>query len=172
MILNLNSISVNQTREIGLKIGFSLTGGELILLSGDLGMGKTLLTKGIAKGINIPEEEIVSPTFTLQNRYFSKKLNTYLCHFDLYRIGDNTDERSGLISPEIDEALDEGIIVVEWAQYLHRSYFSIQNTIMIDITIPCSNTEERSIKIKANNKNINGLEKFHKMLQQNIFLKH
>ncbi len=166
MISILNSRSVDQTLEIGKKIGSLLKGTELILLSGDLGMGKTLLTKGIAAGLGIPEREIVSPTFTLQNRYFSEKLNCYLCHFDLYRIGDNSLDKSGMISPEIDEDLEENILVVEWAQYLHKSYFRVPFLIKIDITIPDNDPNERKIIIETDIKGLhnNKLDNYTKRL--------
>lgn len=146
MILNLNSQSPEQTKAIGYKIGCLLKGNELILLSGDLGMGKTLITKGIAEGIGVSGNEIVSPTFTLQNRYVSDKTMS-LCHFDMYRIGDSTAGQSGLISPEIDEELGENIVIVEWAEYLHESYFKVPSVIKIEITIPNDNLNERSIVV-------------------------
>lgn len=149
MILSLNSRSSDRTKEIGESLGSLLNGTELILLSGDLGMGKTLITKGIAKGIGISEREIVSPTFTLQNRYYSEKLKSYLCHFDLYRLGDSSMGGSGLISPEIDEDLGENIIIVEWSQYLHESYFRVPNVIKIDFTIPGNDLNERKIIIET-----------------------
>ncbi len=153
MILNLSSQSPEQTKSIGYKIGSLLKGSELILLSGDLGMGKTLITKGIAEGIGISENEIVSPTFTLQNRYISNK-KTYLCHFDMYRIGGSMAGQSGLISPEIDEELGENIVIVEWAQYLHESYFKVPDVIKIEITIPNDNLNERRIIINTSFKPI------------------
>ena len=158
MILNLNSRSTDQTIEIGKKLGSLLNGTELILLSGDLGMGKTLITKGIAKGLGISVNEIVSPTFTLQNRYFSDKTKTYLCHFDLYRLGDSTIENLKLTSPEIDEELGENIIAVEWAQYLHQSYFKVPNVIKVDITIPGNDLNERKIIIETKGSCKNNLD--------------
>ena len=65
MNLKLNSPSANKTFDIGRQLGSHLKGDELILLIGELGAGKTLITKGIASSLGIDPREIVSPTFTL-----------------------------------------------------------------------------------------------------------
>lgn len=153
MIINLNSKSIEKTKEIGFNIGSSLKGNELILLIGELGAGKTLMTKGIARGLEIPESEIVSPTFTLQNSYYSTKTDNFVHHFDLYRIGETVNE-IGIISPEIDECLDESIAIVEWAQYLDRSYFKLNNLIKIYIDGSDNNENKRIIKVETELKSI------------------
>ena len=70
---------------IGQKLGRLLNSGDIIVLSGDLGAGKTTLTKGIAKGLGITDY-ITSPTFTIVNEYDSGRLK--LNHFDVYRVSD------------------------------------------------------------------------------------
>ena len=140
MNLKLYSNSPENTVEIGGKIGSRLKGNEIILLSGDLGAGKTLLTKGIASSLGIDPNEVVSPSFTLIN-HFSGKYRLF--HVDLYRMGD-------LIAttlPEIDEYIDEGIIVVEWAQYLDPSYFQLTNVINIDFQT--ANHNRRTLTIQT-----------------------
>lgn len=77
------SRSVNQTLNLGKKIAARLVGGEIILLSGSLGAGKTVLAKGIAQGLGIDQHEVISPTFVLLRVYSGKHL---LQHFDLYRL--------------------------------------------------------------------------------------
>jgi len=77
------SRSVNQTLNLGKKIAAHLAGGEIILLSGSLGAGKTVLAKGIAQGLGIDKHEVVSPSFVLLRVYSGKHL---LQHFDLYRL--------------------------------------------------------------------------------------
>ena len=74
--------SESETADLGRKIGEQLSGGEIITLSGDLGAGKTALTKGIALGLGVCET-VVSPTFTLMNEY-SGRLTLY--HYDAYRL--------------------------------------------------------------------------------------
>ena len=73
--------SKEETIELGMKISEKLFPGSVITLNGDLGAGKTTITKGIGKGLGI-EEEIISPTFNILKCYFNKKLNLY--HIDAY----------------------------------------------------------------------------------------
>lgn len=158
MTLDLSSPSPNKTFEIGNKIGCCLRGNEIIFLCGELGAGKTLFTKGIAASLGINPHEIVSPTFTLLNQYefFMKQANkrdsetvSWLIHFDCYRLANLVKDpdmvaassrsgekecqglTSGLILPEIDEWIGLAIVVIEWAQYLHYSYFNLENSISI-----------------------------------------
>jgi tRNA threonylcarbamoyladenosine biosynthesis protein TsaE len=77
------SSSVNQTLKLGKTIAGKLSGGEIILLSGSLGAGKTVLAKGIAQGLGVNKNNVVSPTFVLLRVYQGKYL---LQHFDFYRI--------------------------------------------------------------------------------------
>lgn len=77
------STSVAQTLKIGRQLGRNLRGGEIILLSGSLGAGKTVLAKGIAQGLGINKDDVISPTFVLLRVHKGKHL---LQHFDLYRL--------------------------------------------------------------------------------------
>ena len=103
------SFSEEMTFEIGKKLGEKADKGEIICLEGDLGVGKTVFTKGFAEGLNI-EENIDSPTFTIVQEYTEGRLPLY--HFDVYRIGDIS---------EIDEIgyedyfFGEGVCLIEWA---------------------------------------------------------
>lgn len=142
MNLSLNSQSSEDTFEIGKKLGEFLKGRELILLSGELGAGKTVLTKGIGFSLGIDPNEIVSPTFTLMNIY---KGRTTLYHLDLYRIGNNI---TGSI-PEIDESIGSGVLVVEWAKYLDPFYLNEKNLVEIKILHPGINNESREILIRS-----------------------
>ena len=90
-----------QTEEVGSKIGTCLLGGEVILLSSDIGGGKTALVRGIARGLG-STDHVSSPTFTISKIYKSPKLTLY--HFDFYRL-----QEPGIINYELVEALhDEG----------------------------------------------------------------
>ena len=73
----------NATHVLGMDLGKSLTAGSVLLLTGELGSGKTTLVQGLAQGMNIVDS-IVSPTFTIINEYFSGRLPLY--HLDLYRL--------------------------------------------------------------------------------------
>jgi tRNA threonylcarbamoyladenosine biosynthesis protein TsaE len=107
--MNLQSNSVEQTIEIGRSIGRSLQGGEVIALIGQLGTGKTHLVKGIARGLEIDESAVNSPTFTLINEY-EGRLPLY--HIDAYRL----DKPQQLAELGFDELCGTpNVTLVEWA---------------------------------------------------------
>ena len=96
---------------IGAKLGQLVQPGDLILLDGDLGAGKTTFTKGLAKRLGIPNN-VKSPTFTLIREYRQGRLPLY--HMDVYRLEDGGAEDLGL-----DEYFDgDGVSVVEWSQFI------------------------------------------------------
>jgi tRNA threonylcarbamoyladenosine biosynthesis protein TsaE len=105
--------SAEETIEQGRAIGARLKPPALILLSGELGAGKTTLTKGIAAGLGAAEEdEVTSPTFTLVHKY-DRGARVY--HVDLYRIGDRHDlETLGLE----DVFAEQAVVIVEWPEKL------------------------------------------------------
>ena len=103
------SFSEEMTFDIGKKLGEKADKGEIICLEGDLGVGKTLFTKGFAEGLNI-EENIDSPTFTIVQEYTEGRLPLY--HFDVYRIGDISEMDE--IGYE-DYFFGEGVCLIEWA---------------------------------------------------------
>ncbi len=104
-----------QTLELGKKLGRLLKQPTLILLQGDLGAGKTVFARGVARGLGVdPDTPITSPTFTLMNHYRAR-LDLY--HFDLYRLSD-PDE---LIEIGFDDyAHGSGIALVEWPEKLEN----------------------------------------------------
>ena len=134
------STSPNNTFALGEKIGEQLKGYEILLLSGDLGAGKTLFTKGIAKAIGIEPREVVSPSFTLMNQFSGKHS---LFHVDLYRLGEDIEGNL----PEIDDYIGEGVIVIEWAQFLDSSYFRLSHA--VDIRFQVTAEDNRQIKIET-----------------------
>src|SRR5439155_18406996 len=75
--------SEDETRAEGRALARVLRAGDVVLLSGDLGMGKTVFARGLAQGLGVPDEEVRSPSFTLVNRYRGP---VTLYHIDLYRI--------------------------------------------------------------------------------------
>lgn len=113
--LALTSPSEEATLILGKLLGRLLEQPALVLLQGDLGAGKSVLARGIARGLDVPEEvPITSPTFTLMNHY-PARLELY--HFDLYRLSD-PDE---LIELGFDEfAHGQGVALVEWPERLHE----------------------------------------------------
>ncbi len=97
------------TRSLGLEIADALEPGDVVALIGDLGTGKTALTKYIAEGLGI-KEEISSPTFTIVKEYRSGRLPLY--HFDVYRLGSGEE----LLDIGAEEMLEgDGACVIEWA---------------------------------------------------------
>jgi tRNA threonylcarbamoyladenosine biosynthesis protein TsaE len=139
MSTNFLSTSPEKTFELGEKIGKSLKGDEILLLSGDLGAGKTLLTKGIASGLDIDPKEVVSPTFSIMNRFEGKFL---LFHFDLYRLGEMI---NGII-PEMDDYMGDGVIIIEWAQFLDSSYFQLKKAVTIRFQVTPDDNREITIE--------------------------
>lgn len=126
------------TFELGEKIGESLQGGEVILLEGGLGAGKTLFTKGILNALDFDVDEVTSPSFTLVNRY-DARFTVY--HLDLWRIENNAAFAVGL-----DEILEDekAVVIIEWSERLGD--FAIENKV-IRVKIEGDGDDERIITI-------------------------
>lgn len=126
----INTSNEDQLIEAGYNFGLSLKSGNVVVLNGELGAGKTTFVKGIAKALKI-DEPITSPTYTISKLYDGK-----LCHVDSYRIAD---EDIGL-----DDLKQEGyIICVEWAENIEDYLPEINYQIDIEYTL-----EGRKIEIK------------------------
>lgn len=137
------SHSPKETLQLGKSLGSSLIPGDIILLNGDLGAGKTHLTQGICYGVGLDEGSYIrSPTFTLINEY-QGKLPIY--HIDLYRI-DSLEEIYSLGLEEI--LFNQGITIIEWAEKLrspknHKNLIlNIQDRIEINIEIVSDSERE------------------------------
>jgi tRNA threonylcarbamoyladenosine biosynthesis protein TsaE len=103
-----------ETFKLGEWVGKGLRGGEMILLRGELGAGKTLFTKGVLKGLDYDIDEVTSPSFTLVNRY-EARLRVH--HIDLYRL---TDDGSAAFAVGLEDLLhdESAVTIVEWAERL------------------------------------------------------
>ena len=101
------------TFEAGRRVGARLRGGEILLLSGTLGAGKTVFTKGLAAGLGLDPAEVSSPSFTLVNRHAEGRLVLY--HLDLYRLAEG---HGAAHAVELEELLSDerAVIVIEWAE--------------------------------------------------------
>jgi tRNA threonylcarbamoyladenosine biosynthesis protein TsaE len=99
------------TARLGAAVAGMLGAGDIVLLYGNLGAGKSTLARGLVRALTGPEEDVPSPTFTLVQFYEGV---LPVAHFDLYRLND-PDEAYEI---GLDEALDEGAAVVEWPQRL------------------------------------------------------
>ena len=123
-------MNTGETTAFGRSLGTMLEKGMVLALSGELGAGKTTLVKAIATGLDILEEDVCSPSYTLINEY-EGRLPVY--HFDLYRLTDSSE----LYELGYDDYLEgEGISIVEWADAiadaLPGEYLSIRIEIISD----------------------------------------
>jgi len=98
-------------KALGEKLGSVLVGGEIIELIGDVGAGKTTLTKGIAHGMGV-DEDVQSPSFTI-SRVYDTPSNLHLSHYDFYRLHD-----AGIMADELHETLHDPdtVTIIEWAE--------------------------------------------------------
>jgi tRNA threonylcarbamoyladenosine biosynthesis protein TsaE len=108
------SQSERETFDLGGRIGEQVSGGEVILLDGPLGAGKTVLVKGVAHALGLSEEDITSPSFTLVNPHQGRLL---LYHIDLYRLEAGA---AAAYAVDLDEILtdENAVVIIEWADRL------------------------------------------------------
>jgi tRNA threonylcarbamoyladenosine biosynthesis protein TsaE len=101
--------SEEETSAAGARLGESLRAGDVVLLYGDLGAGKTAFVRGLAQGLGAPADEVTSPTFTIVQEYPGR---VTLFHVDLYRLEEREVDDLGL-----DElVLGDGVVALEWAE--------------------------------------------------------
>jgi tRNA threonylcarbamoyladenosine biosynthesis protein TsaE len=105
------SASEQETVEAGRALAATLRAGDVVLLYGDLGAGKTAFVRGLALGLGAAPGDVSSPSFTLVQEYPNGRLPLY--HADLYRLTPAEAEDLGL-----DELMDAGIVAIEWAERL------------------------------------------------------
>ncbi len=116
--MNVITHSEAETAAVGRSLASALPGGSIVLLSGDLGAGKTAFVRGLAEGLGIDPLEVSSPTFTLIQEYRGGRLPLH--HVDLYRLTSIEVDDLGL-----DEmTLDAGITAIEWPDRLPRPFAS------------------------------------------------
>lgn len=118
--------SAEETFQLGVEIGKKAVKGQVFTLVGDLGVGKTVFTQGLAKGLDI-EESISSPTFTIVQVYDEGRLPFY--HFDVYRIGDISEMDE--IGYE-DYVYGEGVSLIEWANLIEEILPENRTSIIIE----------------------------------------
>ena len=108
------TFSEKETYDLGKELGAKAVPGQILCIDGDLGVGKTVFTKGFAKGLGV-EDDVVSPTFTIIQIYDEGNLPLY--HFDVYRIGEP--EEMYEIGFE-DYFYGEGVCLIEWASLIEE----------------------------------------------------
>ena len=131
-----------ETFRLGETLGNQLLGGEVLLLSGPLGAGKTIFVKGIASSLGIDPEDVTSPTFSLVNPYRGR-LTLY--HLDLYRLDAG---EAAARAVDLDEILSDSnaVVVIEWAERLGR--YPLPGTTWV-VTISGDGDDPRKIKVAS-----------------------
>lgn len=122
----IETYSEKETFELGKSLGSKANPGDVFTLEGDLGVGKTIFTKGFAEGLEI-KEAISSPTFTIVQVYEDGRLPFY--HFDVYRIGDI--EEMDEIGYE-DYVYGDGVSMIEWANLIEEILPEKRRNILIE----------------------------------------
>ena len=136
------SKSEAETFNLGVQLGEDLAGGEVILLDGALGAGKTVLVKGLAQSLRIDSEDVTSPSFTLVNPHQGRLL---LYHIDLYRLNEGATAAHAV---DLDEILtdERAVVIIEWAERLGRYPLPLS---VWRISIEGDGDEPRRISIHA-----------------------
>ena len=145
----LTTHSSAQTRSIGRKLGKQLKGGDTVLLEGELGVGKTTLAQGIARGLGVPvKTPVTSPTFTLVHEYEGREK---LLHMDWYRLS----SVQGQDEAELSECLSSGDVVclVEWPER-GRALWPKER---LEILLKHKGPKERRLEIRGRGKRYEGL---------------
>ncbi len=136
------------TFDLGERLGETLRGGEMVLLNGGLGAGKTLLTKGILYALEYDADEVNSPSFALVNLYRTPKFNVY--HIDLWRIDERADAGAAVGLPEILED-ETAVTIIEWSERL-RDDFSFPEK-LLQVEINGDGDDPRNIQIRVSEQN-------------------
>ncbi len=115
--MQIESQSVLETQTFGQAVGRQLKGGEVLVLVGDVGSGKTTFVKGLALGLDITET-VQSPSFTISRTYQARDSLT-LFHYDFYRL-----QEAGIMAEELQEKLNDpqAIVVMEWADIVDEFF--------------------------------------------------
>ena len=127
-------------KEFGRTIGAALRGGEVLELIGDVGAGKTTLTKGLAEGLAI-SETVQSPTFTI-SRVYAARDGLHLHHYDFYRLGE-----AGIMAEDVNEVMHDpaAVTVIEWS----GAVSDVLPTDRLQISIQATDENERNVTVNA-----------------------
>ena len=134
------TINAVETENVAEAFAKQLKPSDIVLLSGDLGAGKTVFTKGFVRGAGVKNAEVVSPTFTIMKDYDGK-----VYHFDLYRLN-SIDEFEA--TGAVEQLYGNAISVIEWPEVVGFSYFP-KTAYVVEINKLGEN--EREIIIRGNN---------------------
>lgn len=134
--------SPDETYDLGVRIARDLMGGEILLLSGALGAGKTLFAKGVAEGLGFDPDEVSSPSFTLVNAY-DARLPVF--HIDLWRLEDPATAAAAVGLHDILED-ESAVVMIEWPERLGEIDLPGR---VIDVSIEGDGDEARTVAIKT-----------------------
>ena len=143
--LDVETNSPAETEALAAKLGRQLAGGTVVTLSGELGAGKTVFVRGLARGLGVPKQvAITSPTYVLLHRYEGGRLTLY--HIDAYRIGGGADEfeASGL-----NECLNDpnAVVCIEWPERVSGLQLSQQSR--VEVSIDHLDPQLRRVRVAA-----------------------
>lgn len=125
----------------GEQLGRELKGGDVVLLRGELGAGKTVLTKGVLNALGFDPADVTSPSFALVNLYPTSKFDVY--HIDLWRVNEGSDAAFEVGLDDI--AADENsVVIIEWAERLGDHRFG---SCVFDVSIEMQDDDSRVIEI-------------------------
>ena len=141
MTKTITTHSEEETAGLGRELAATLSAGDVLLLFGDLGAGKTALVRGLAEGLGVSRDQVSSPTFTLIQEYRGGRLPLF--HVDLYRIDDPREfDDFGL-----DEIAEAGVLAIEWAEKMPMPPQGA-----LRVSIEHAGDSERRIEIAASTK--------------------
>ena len=137
-IRTFDTTSEAETARAGRDVASTLHGGDVVLLYGDLGAGKTAFVRGLAEGLGADGDEVTSPTFTLMQEYRGGRVPLY--HVDLYRLNDARE----IDDLGLDEIAADGVLAIEWAERLPRT---IDGAIKVRISHAEGDTRSLAIQL-------------------------
>ncbi len=132
--------NLKETTSFAKKFAKLLQGGEIILLNGDLGAGKTTFTRQVLKALGV-KGEVTSPTFTIMREYSTKKFNIY--HFDMYRIKSPDEVREFGLEDYIYSGDKRSLVFIEWSENIKE----MLNGNFIEINISLIDEQKRKFEI-------------------------
>lgn len=137
--MRLNNYTLSEVQSIARRLGALLVLGDSIVLTGDVGAGKTTFTKALAEGMGI-QDPIQSPSFTIVNNYTRAVDSLRLAHYDFYRLTD-----PGIMAAELQDTLGQAVVVIEWGGIVQNVL--PDDTIAIDIVTVDEAT--RTLELRA-----------------------